>query len=378
MEELEIKENNEKFWLMMTKEGTLPYCHEMLKLSVEFQSKKDPDTPYELHLKTLDSDIQAYMDNVVRHTHDKTWNMILPEESPFPKDLHAYIHEYGCAGKFQPNHLMCKLAALRDDEHKLVYEFLIEYDIFESDVEIYFGVKAVSDSWITTPQFQQLVINQWNKVKEKGAYKRHLHRFKNTNNGNNGTFWPFWWRMGMDCKEELSDAIMIIRKFYDDYKKTLELEDFEPPKFDRIQEEVENSLRASKDYEKLLSCIRDDFSVEVIELFESLIDHCIEEGIVRRKKSEELMYICLKPATRIVCLLRVFFYTMTWIYCKGKAAGSTPVTWLSKVFLDKNGRTINDKTWQKTENSAYSAWVSAKKSLRNWFPDIEIKGERRK
>lgn len=373
-----ISDNNERFWLQMTKKGTLQYCHEMLKLSVDFQSKKAPDTPYEQHLRSLDDEILAYMDYVVKCTHEKTWSFIHPNNSPFPRDLHAFIHEYSTEGKFQPNHLMCKLGALRDEYNKLIYEFLIEYDIFETDVEIYFGVKAISDSWVTTPQFQEHVLQQWEKVKQAGTYKRNLHRFKMTNNGNNGTFWPFWWRMGMDCKEELSDAIMIIRKFYDDYKKTLQLKDIVPQKFDIIREEVENSLRVSKDYSELLTCIKDNFSTDAIAHFESLIDHCIEEGIIKRKISEEIVYICLKPSTKLVCLLRVFFYSMTWTQCKNKQAGFTPIAFLAKVFLDKKGRTIGRDTWDKNENSAHTAWINAKKTLKRWFPELEFNGERRK
>lgn len=377
LEDESIIENNERFWLQMTKKGTLQYCHEMLKLSVDFQLKKKPDTPYEEHLCSIDNQILEYMDYVVKCTHEKTWSSICAEASPFPYDLHAYIHGKTPEGKFQPNHLMCKLAALRDEDNKLVYEFLIEYDIFETDVEIYFGVKAVSDSWVTTPTFQEHVLQQWEIVKEAGSYKRNLHRFKMTNNGNNGTFWPFWWRLGMDCKEELSDAIEIIRKFYNDYKKALLLDDIVSPRFDIIKDEVENSLRASKDYEDLLKCIKEDFNQKAMDYFETLIDCCIDAGFIRRNESVEKMFICMKSSAKIVCILKVFFYTMTWIQDDRKPCGYTPTSFLSKVFLDKKGRTIKKKTWQITENSALTSWDEAKKTLKAWFPNIEVKGERR-
>lgn len=375
-EETNIQENNERFWLCMTKEGTLQYCHEMLKLSIEFQSKRDIEMPYDQHLKSLDNDILKYMDFVVKHTKNKTWDRISPEDSPFPSDLHGYIHDFSKSRKFQPNHLMCKLAALRDEPNKLIYEFLIEYDIFETDVEIYFGVKAVHDTWITTPEFQDIVIHHWESVKKEGAYKRRLYRFKMTNNGNDGTFWPFWWRMGMDCKEELSDAVDYIRKFYNDYKETLHLMDVFTPKFDIIKNEVENSLRTTEDYRILMECIEHDFSAEVTDYFETLIEHCIEENIIRRLNTVGMMYACVGTATKFLCILKVFFITMSWNFCKGKRKSFTPNKLLKKVFLNKNGRAIGDKSWEVTADSAYTSWCEAIDALKRWFPKIEIKGER--
>lgn len=373
---IDIKENNERFWLRMTKLGTLQYCHEMLKLSVEFQGKRDIETPFDKHLESLDEAILKYMDYVVEQTNNKTWDSITPEESPFPSDLHGYIHDYSETRRFQPNHLMCKLAALRDETNKLVYEFLIEYDIFETDVEIYFGVKAIHDTWMTTPEFQEIALKHWEEVKKEGAYKRKLYRFKMTNNGNNGTFWPFWWRMGMDCKEELSDAVDYLTKFYNDYKETLNLQDVFAPKFDIIKNEVENSLRSTKDYEILTECIERDFSPEVNDHFETLIERCLEEKIIRRLNTGELMYACIGTATKFLCILKVFFISMSWKYCEGKRKAYTPNKLLQKVFLNKNGRAIGDKSWGVTAESAYTSWSEAVELLKGWFPEIEIKGKR--
>lgn len=365
-EDATIKENNENFWLRMTKEGTLQYCHEMLKLSVEFQSKRPIDTPYEEHLKSLDKDIEKYMDFVVDQTNNKTWHLTKPEDSPFPPDIHGYIHDFSEERKFQPNHLMCKLAALRDETNKLIYEFLIEYDIFATDVEIYFGVKAVHDTWITTPVFQTTVIDNWEKVKEAGAYKHRLYKFKMTNNGNDGTYWPFWWRMGMDCKENLRDAVQDIKKFYKDYKETLHLKDIFTPKFDLIKDEVANSLRSTEDYKILMDFIREEFAEEVRDNFEILIEHCLEENIIRRINPTGLVYACVGPTTRFICLLKVFFKTMHLTFCKGKRkACYTPNKYLQKVFLDRNNRAIGNKSWDVTPASP--AWYEAEKKIQRWF-----------
>ena len=377
----ELANNNERFWLEMTKQGTLRYCHEMLKLSIEFQKKRRDVIGYYEHLESLDDKILSYMDMVNEFHKQGRFYEIQAKDSPFPSDLHGYIHDNyseGKRGSFQANHLMCKLAVLRDEDNKFCYEFLIEYDIFETDVEIYFGVKAISDSWNTTPAFQNKVLGDWGIVREMGAYKRNKHRFKMTNNSNNGTFWPFWWRLGMDCKEELADSIQIIKKFYTDYKKYLELEDAIRPKFDRVSNEVLNSLTSEVDYIDLIKKIKEDYNENVSNSFEDVLNKCVEEGFLEEHNRTGKRYFCKVTKAKIICIIRKFFQLASLNGEKWQDSEHrenwfnrhTPINALSKVILDKNGNVINLSNWRKdTNDQLYEQYKQAQEILERWIPD---------
>ena len=90
----ELEELNSNFWLEMTKEGTLHYCHEMLKLSRDFANSRPDDRPFEEHIISLDESILNYMDKVHTYTHSKKLKKITEKDSPFPADLKGFIHEH--------------------------------------------------------------------------------------------------------------------------------------------------------------------------------------------------------------------------------------------------------------------------------------------
>lgn len=373
IDDKDLEELNSDFWLEMTKEGTLHYCHEMLKLSRDFANSRPDDKPYEEHLISLDESILNYMDKVHNYTHSGKRNEITAQVSPFPADLKGFIHEHQIEGDFQPEHLMCKLAILRDEENRLNYEFLIEYDIFDTSTEIYFGVKAVSDEWKPTHAFKQLAMDHWKLVEEKGAYKRKKHRFKMTNNVSNGTFWPFWLRMTMECKEELNDAISFVEKFYKDYKDYLFLKDVVSPRFENVRNVVADFLRSDSDYEILLDKIESEFGIQAVDIFENLIDKCLSEGIINKSNvSNGCVYQCNGPTTKIVSLLRLLFLNFAFLPSNIKRKGFTPINELSKIFLDKHNRTIKRKSWEKQSGEMLTTWYEAVNKLQLWFPDLKI------
>ena len=368
IDDKDLEELNSDFWLEMTKEGTLHYCHEMLKLSRDFANSRPDDRPFEEHLISLDESILNYMDKVHNYTHSGRRNEITAQDSPFPADLKGFIHELQIEGDFQPDHLMCKLAILRDEENRLNYEFLIEYDIFDTSTEIYFGVKAVSDEWKPTHAFKQLAMNHWKLVEEKGAYKRKKHRFKMTNNVSNGTFWPFWIRMTMECKEELNDAISFVEKFYRDYKKILKLKDVVPKRFDEIKNVVSVYLRSEFDYKILLERIKTDFDEDAVEKFEYFVSKCLEKGIIEKSNvTPYKIYRAVGPSVDIVSHLRLLFLNLGYYNCKGKPMGFTPQKELAAVFLNKDNDTIQKSNWDKSIDNIERAWRKSRLNLKEWF-----------
>lgn len=198
-----MENQNEKYWAEMTVRSSVKYCREMLRLSANPFQKFTEDE--------FEKRCQEYIRKVIRYDREHTIDEHLTElmhESPFPDDICGYIHEYSMDGVFQPMHLMCKIATIRFNS--ITFEFLIEYGMLESDVEIYYGVKAISDQFNTTDEFAKTVIgyserwfdyircngqdtqNAKDRSKGKFAINPDAHKF--TNNISNGTFWISWVR----------------------------------------------------------------------------------------------------------------------------------------------------------------------------------------
>lgn len=202
---------NHKYWEEMTVKSTLSYCKEMLRLS---------NNPYEkVSEEDFDQRCETYVRKVIEYDRGKALKEHLDELyelSPFPNDIRGYLHEYSRDKIFQPMHLMCKLAYLR--VYGVTFEFLVEYGILESDVEIYYGIKAISDEVETTEYFANKVMalsDCWfeyirNLTKERGRMAGFCQRHKFTNNIHNGTFWISWVRM--ESRDTIRDVISDLNK----------------------------------------------------------------------------------------------------------------------------------------------------------------------
>ena len=202
---------NHKYWEEMTVKSTLSYCKEMLRLS---------GNPYEkVSEEDFDQRCEAYVRKVIEYDREKTLKNHLSELyelSPFPNDIRGYLHEYGRDGIFQPKHLMCKIATIRVQD--ITFEFLVEYGILESEVEIYYGIKAISDNTKTTEDFATKVMalsDRWfeyirgeNKNRGKSPIDCKQHKF--TNNVHDGTFWISWVRM--ESKDKMQAIVNNLSK----------------------------------------------------------------------------------------------------------------------------------------------------------------------
>ena len=213
-----IAELNHRNWTEMTLLGTQTFCHTMLKLSAMYKNRVSDDV------------IENYLKKVIRYNHNKTIEAHLDElekECPFPEDIRGFLHEHSGKRKFQPKHLMCKVALMRDEANKITYEFLIEYGLLETDVEIYYGIKAISDHTDTTEEFvkqTQEVMKAFRKVllgkSERGEdanESRKARRNKYTNNASDGSFWIVWQRVESDMT--LLKAIGMLQKLYKKFNK---------------------------------------------------------------------------------------------------------------------------------------------------------------
>ncbi len=201
---------HQKWWKKMTVYSTYQYCEKMLALSsnpYQYVSKEEFEDKCKEYVKTLiDYNNQGILAKKISE---------IEKLSPFPDDIRGVLHEYTGEGIFQPKHLMYKLGCLEMDDIR--FEFLIEYGILESDVEIYYGIKAISNGRSTNDDFADYVYEMSEKwfdyMREHKATRNKpidVNEHKLTNNVHNGTFWISWLRM--ESKEEFDD---VVTKLYD-------------------------------------------------------------------------------------------------------------------------------------------------------------------
>lgn len=239
------KENlHQKYWKKMTVYSTYEYCRKMLTLSSDPYQKVSP--------KEFEEKCKNYVSKLIDYNNqgilvDKISE--IKDLSPFPNDICGVLYEHTTGtGIFQPKHLMCKLGTLKMDD--IFVEFLIEYGILESDVEIYYGIKAIANEQMTSDAFAEKVFDiskEWfdymkESNKSSGYMGIDVNEHKFTNNINDGTFWISWVRM--ESKTTMYNVVdklhtRIYRhftKFLDkkdiQYQEPLELSDKSKPLID--------------------------------------------------------------------------------------------------------------------------------------------------
>jgi len=124
------------------------------------------------------------------------------------------------------NHMMYKLESLFSKDGHREYEFLVEYDIWEPTVGIYYGCKGLIHDGEVDKEIVKFD-EEWNEIINEVLYvlnntfpeKDFKHRFKPTNNANDNTYWPFWISLyeDEDIKEVAARATIIIRNIYKKY-----------------------------------------------------------------------------------------------------------------------------------------------------------------
>lgn len=126
-------------------------------------------------------------------------------------------------GNKAPNHMMYKLETLYSKDGHRAYEFLVEYDIWQPTVGIYYGCKGLILKGNVDEEIA-IFDDEWNHIINEVLYvlnnifpnKDFTHRFKPTDNANDNTYWPFWISLYEDENiiEVGARATMVIRNIY--------------------------------------------------------------------------------------------------------------------------------------------------------------------
>lgn len=126
-----------------------------------------------------------------------------------------------------PNHIIYKLGeALMCADGSHGYEFVVEYDRYEPNVGIYFGVKGLIFDRANQHTVIEHINREWQQTREavklmlSNVYPQYNFdsdlRYKLTDNANNYTYWPFWITL-QECEpvEVAAQAVTVIRKIYE-------------------------------------------------------------------------------------------------------------------------------------------------------------------
>lgn len=261
--------------------------------------------------------------------------------------LKSFRRDDSFLGTPAPHHIMYKLAhPLKSKDGLRAYEFLIEYDIYEPMVGIYYGCKGLTLKGDHGQQIN-IFINEWNEIESELAHiltttfpgKEFLPRFRQTNNANNNTYWPFWITLyeEEDIVGVAARAVYIIRDVYKRHfnmQETLEIitpecvnyDKKEPVKYER-ERACFNTVTAFTipAYQSLLNKLGKDTNRM---MFEKLINSLLHDRSIHIVDGYEKAYAIDRDGTDFAYLLMAFI---------GRLKGIRP-PWeaISNVFLNKD------------------------------------------
>lgn len=254
------------------------------------------------------------------------------------------------------HHIMYKMETLYNEDKSLGYEFLIEMDVDEPSLGIYYGCKVlILNEQIHEPIAQ--VTKEWEDIIRPQAcrvlnnvfvHKNFERRFLKTDNANDRTFWPFWISLEPDegIVDVAAEATRIIRRIYEIY---LNGDSFstkpeqEKPKYMKSElaftrESCDNLLNVFFDKKTDTDNKSKQRNTATLKIsrFHNFIDQCIANGILELDKRYEHAYkVCDMPDSEFSYLIKLYFERQILnLDDKGK---KIPWEQIQKVFLNQDG-----------------------------------------
>lgn len=292
-------------------------------------------------------------------------------------------------GNPQPTFLMKKLKTLRSIDGNRDYEFLIEFDTYNPSQGIYFGCKSLTLSSRRHSSNIRKAMEDWEAIRPHAV--RRLNntfpgvdfslRFKDTDNANDNTFWPFWISVhdDEDLKGFIWKALTIIADCYSDFiegrldsenslpellktpsgKTSIECA-FTAESYDNLKSQFKRNC-----LQRLDSSRRSDVEV-AWSIFEELISKLAEENVFSKLTDYECAWSVQGRYSVIEfnCIMRIFFQRLS-VFLE---TDNIKVPWqaLSRVFMDADRqpfkpqlRTLNPigpnrLKWQKRLSTVFS------------------------
>lgn len=350
----------------------------------------------------------------IRERNREHWKRLNDEASEFYKkkmrlldEVEDFKADASFHGNKAPHHMMYKLGTLYSKDGCRGYEFLIEYDVYEPVVGIYYGCKGlILDG--NDEDGEKMFNEEWKDIRyyvtavleNTFPGKSFTHRFKPTNNANNHTYWPFWITLheDEDIVEVGARAVRLIRSVYEGYLENEDVEALRKRSDSRKESQKEDKIRFSADvnftkeaYQELLEKIgrmsKKGKGKTNKKLFEKLLEKATESGYLTKEKHYEAAWRIVgngdvkerdfqkktnKQFVYVIILLLGYmqFYLKTLDTSKcGKennriVAVSPPYTHINKILMTMNGRSFG-ATLRKvcTKGDATSIIINAWKIL---------------
>lgn len=189
------KDLNYQFWLSNTLKATLAHCSRLADI---------------VNLQLDTAGVSEYITDIAEGKNRDE------DSSPFPEILRGRLRN-----RFQPKHLMLKLACLRDVGVGINYEFLVEYGLFEPSTGVYFGIKAVADSDVSSEHFiicAEKAVDMLSRSSCRLFSNRRLRRRPLTDNADKGSYWSLW--LPSPDYYDLKDEIKFLHKLYRHFVRT--------------------------------------------------------------------------------------------------------------------------------------------------------------
>lgn len=148
------------------------------------------------------------------------------------------------------------------------YEFLIEYDVYEPVVGIYYGCKGLildendKMGWPCSMKNGKIFVIMLLLFLKIHFRKFFTHRFKPQINANNHTYWPFWITLheDEDIVEVGARAVCLIRSVYEGYIENEDVEALRKRSGSRKSLRKKDKIRFSADVnftkEAYLNCLK--------------------------------------------------------------------------------------------------------------------------
>lgn len=418
---------------------------QMLKQAIDYRIKigldeNDKEASIDFIRKVLDKYADKSFHYNIKETNDKLREKYVKEASLFYIDkmleltpdknlqkLKGEIH-----GIPTPKHLMYKIGSIDfakyDDYKGMHYHFLIEYNINNPSVGIYYGCKCLWD--LGSDLDPEYVINKadydWAFIKDEACRILNTvfididftHRFKVTDNANDNTYWPFWITLNRDedIKEVGLQALKIIKWTYERYMNNPD--SFKPRKKEsnkqirtRFTEEAYEQLRNKIDGIDSDENVSSDQRIKSI-LFNNFIKKAVEQGCLqldyrfcyddgKEKSHAYIVNIATwmgKKDNKVTETKDLLSYMLRSLFVlikekEKELKGSViiperikskdkkwqiPWTQLSYIFLTKNGATwsaeeLRRKIWRKEKEEGeelpenYNIFVQKINGLMKWF-----------
>lgn len=275
--------------------------------------------------------------------------------------------------KDAPNHLMYKVDTLYSRDGHRAYEFLLEYDVYEPTVGIYYGCKGLTLPGFDHGEEIEMFKQEWEAIKAETCTilnntfpgKDFVSRLKATNNANDNTFWPFWISLyeEEDIRKVGLRAVTVIRNVY---KRLLDGEEIQTTQLPKAKLRPNDTAFTEEAYQKfkarLTYKVRGLYGLQLaeaktkqcVDLFERFLDSAEKRRMIYRDARYEWAWRVQQLSNiDFIRLIGGFFEYLiaNGLYRQQVDGGLAKIPWkeLCSIILAPDGSTYNESL--KTQRS---------------------------